>query len=108
MPDDFDPSMIELIVDDIGESAAREVLQLFFEDSGEKLDLLRTAADAKLAQRHARSLKSAAAAFGFNRLSALAHSLESAAYNLSASEIAIRAQSLGEALALARDFSELQ
>jgi HPt (histidine-containing phosphotransfer) domain-containing protein len=105
MPDTFDPTMIELLVDDIGEDAARELLQLFFRDSAEKLDLLceaDAACTTRRAQRHAYALKSAAAAFGFAGLSALAQSLEVDAPALSPSEFTARTQSLSDALATAR------
>lgn len=111
MFDAFDPTMIELLVNDIGESAARDILRLFFRDSAEKLDMLRKASDgctSKTVQRHAHSLKSAAAAFGFTNLSALAQTLEAEAHGLSLAEIAARAQSLGDALAQAQSFSRLQ
>jgi HPt (histidine-containing phosphotransfer) domain-containing protein len=110
MPDTFDPTMIELLVDDIGEDAARELLQLFFQDSAEKLDLLREPDDActtHRVQRHAYALKSAAAAFGFAGLSALAQSLEIDAPALSPSELTARTQSLSAALAAARTLSPL-
>jgi HPt (histidine-containing phosphotransfer) domain-containing protein len=109
MPDDFDPAMIQSLIGDIGADSAREVLDLFFEDSAEKLALLRAggnACDPKLAQRHAHALKSAAATFGFTSLSILAGSLEVDAHGLSVPEIAARAQSLGDALARARGFSQ--
>jgi histidine phosphotransfer protein HptB len=108
MRDTFDPTMIELLVNDIGESSAREILQLFFRDSAEKLDMLCQAGDgctSKVAQRHAHSLKSAAAAFGFKDLSALALSLETEASALSLPEIAARARTLSDALTQARGFS---
>ncbi|HEX4194329.1 MAG TPA: Hpt domain-containing protein [Stellaceae bacterium] len=111
MRDAFDPTMIELLVNDIGESSAREVLQLFFQDSVEKLDMLCKAGDgctSKVAQRHAHSLKSAAAAFGFKNLSALAQTLEAEAHGLSLAEIALRAQRLSDALAQAQSFSRLR
>jgi histidine phosphotransfer protein HptB len=109
MPDGFDPAMIQSLIGDIGENSAREVLDLFFEDSAEKVALLRAGGNAcnpKVAQRYAHSLKSAAATFGFTSLSTLAHSLETEAHGLSAPEIATRAQSLGDALARARGFSQ--
>jgi hypothetical protein len=109
MPDDFDPAMIQSLIGDIGENSAHEVLDLFFEDSAEKLALLRAgsnACDPKIAQRHAHALKSAAATFGFTTLSALARSLETEAHELSAPEIAARARRLGDALARARGFSQ--
>jgi HPt (histidine-containing phosphotransfer) domain-containing protein len=111
MHDAFDPTMIELLVNDIGENAAREVLQLFFRDSAEKLDMLSKAGDgctSKIAQRHAHSLKSAAATFGFKNLSALAQTLEAEAHGLSLAEIALRARGLSAALAQAQNFSRLQ
>lgn len=111
MRDVFDPTMIELLVNDIGESSAREVLQLFFRDSAEKLDMLSKAGDgctSKVAQRHAHSLKSAAAAFGFKNLSALAQTLEAEAQGLSLAEIAVRAQGLNDALIQAQRYSRLQ
>jgi HPt (histidine-containing phosphotransfer) domain-containing protein len=111
MHDVFDPTMIELLVDDIGENPAREVLRLFFKDWSEKLGRLcgeSASPDAKTAQRYAHSLKSAAAAFGFKSLSLLAQSLEAEAYDLTGSEIAARAQGLNDALARARGFSRLQ
>ena len=111
MRDLFDPTSIELLIEDIGESATREVLDLFFTDSAARLDqLLENAAslDSRIAGRYARSLKNAAAAFGFTGLAALAQALETDANGLSAAEIGTRAQALSEALAAARDLSPLQ
>jgi HPt (histidine-containing phosphotransfer) domain-containing protein len=111
MHDLFDPTSIELLIEDLGESATREVLQLFFTDSAARLDRLHedgAAPDSKSAACYARSLKNAAAAFGFMGLAELAQSLEADADSLSAPEIAARARALSDALATARSLSPLQ
>src|ERR1700751_5534888 len=75
MRDLFDPTSIQLLLEDLGESATREVLDLFFTDSAARLDQLRekgTSPDSRIAGRYARSLKNAATAFGFTGLAALA------------------------------------
>ncbi len=104
---EFDPTLIELLVGDIGEVSTREVLRIFFEDSTEKLALLgadRCAADIESVRRHAHSLKSAAAAFGFTDLSTRARALEAEASGLTVKEITARVSDLSDALARARGF----
>lgn len=108
---EFDPTLIELLVDDIGEVSAREVLHIFFKDSTEKLALLgarRCARDIESVQRHAHSLKSAAAAFGFTDLSTRAGALEAEASELTVKQITARVSDLSDALTRARGFPRLR
>jgi len=79
---EFDASAIETLVEDIGESSAREVLLVFFKDAAEKVALLsaiESADEIDAITRHTHSIKSAAAAFGFTRISSLARKIENEA-----------------------------
>ena len=110
MSDEFDPTRIDLLVEDIGESTAHDILRVFFEDSTDKLALLRATnapCTRDVVERHAHSLKSAAAAFGFVEVAARAKSLEAEARTLSAGDIAAQVSGLSEALTRALGFARL-
>lgn len=112
MPEpEFDPTAIALLVADIGESTAREVLTIFFRDAAEKMDLLAALADfdqMEAITRHAHSLKSAAAAFGFTGISSLARRLEVEAPGLGTGDIKAQIAALRTAIAGARSRRLLQ
>lgn len=105
MPEpEFDPTALDLLIEDIGESSAHEVLNIFFKDAAEKIDLL-SAIDGpgrlETITRHAHSLKSAAAAFGFNGITALARLLETEAADMSLEDIRTQVAALQTAVARA-------
>lgn len=112
MPEpEFDPTALDLLIEDIGESSAHEVLNIFFKDVAEKIDLL-SAIDGpgqvETIARHAHSLKSAAAAFGFNDITALARRLENEAADMSVDDIRAQVAALRMAVARARSLGRLQ
>lgn len=80
-----EPHAYEALVREIGEDGACEVRDVFWSETGARLQLFRTLS---LAQHHARiareahSLKSAAGTFGYARLAALALRLETSAERL--------------------------
>ena len=79
------PCAYDALVREIGEDGAREVREVFWNETCARLELFRTL---PLAQHHARiareahSLKSAAGTFGYVRLAALALTLEKTAETL--------------------------
>jgi HPt (histidine-containing phosphotransfer) domain-containing protein len=99
---EFDKTCFDALVDDLGEEAAGQILCVFFADTRGNLDRLQTiAADGNGDQvaRHAHSIKSAAAAFGFNHLSVLARDLEGTAPQLGAEDLSTRVGGLCSAFA---------
>ncbi|MCD0419129.1 response regulator [Rubrivivax sp. JA1024] len=73
------------LVDEIGKDATLAVLSVFVRDTASRIalfDTLEVTTDHRRIEREAHSLKSAAATFGLDRLSALARELEQAAPHL--------------------------
>jgi CheY-like chemotaxis protein len=75
----FDPAKLDELRHEIGEEGAAEVLGTFFEDTAQRMDVMRAAiraGDRASLENEAHAMKSSAATFGFMRLSALAKALE--------------------------------
>jgi HPt (histidine-containing phosphotransfer) domain-containing protein len=76
-PFSFDDAVFGLLITELGEADALEVLQIFLADTADKV--ARLAADGQAIpqiKRQAHSIKSSAATFGFTELSELARELE--------------------------------
>ncbi|WP_047309141.1 hybrid sensor histidine kinase/response regulator [Rhodopseudomonas palustris] len=93
------------LVEEIGRDATLAVLTVFARDTEARIALFETldiAAERRRIEREAHSLKSAAATFGLDRLSALARELEQAAPHLSQSDYAALTGQIKAAFAAAR------
>ena len=85
----MDRSVYEELVEEIGEDSAREMLDVFLEETVARLALLNRLAcpnDRPQIERETHSLKGTSRAFGLKRLSALARTLEVAASGISDAE----------------------
>ncbi|NEW90196.1 response regulator, partial [Rhodopseudomonas sp. WA056] len=93
------------LVEEIGRDATLAVLTVFARDTEARIALFETldiAAERRRIEREAHSLKSAAATFGLDRLSALARELEQSAPHLSQSDYAALTGQIKAAFAAAR------
>jgi CheY-like chemotaxis protein/HPt (histidine-containing phosphotransfer) domain-containing protein len=94
------------LVEEIGESSSAELLDVFFEETLERLELLRRLtdmSDRSLIEREAHSLKGAAATFGFSHLAQLARTLQLSAQRIDAGEYAALLARIEPAFASARE-----
>ncbi|MGA2568412.1 MAG: Hpt domain-containing protein, partial [Pseudolabrys sp.] len=101
----FDRSAYETLAEEIGGETARQMFDIFIEETENRLRVLRQASCAKdrgLIEREAHSLKGAAATFGFCQLSALARTLERGAANISDGDYAALVGQIEPAFASAR------
>jgi HPt (histidine-containing phosphotransfer) domain-containing protein len=101
----FDRSAYETLAEEIGGETARQMFDIFIEETENRLKVLRQVSCAKdhgLIEREAHSLKGAAATFGFCQLSALARTLELGAANISDGDCAALVGQIEPAFASAR------
>jgi histidine phosphotransfer protein HptB len=85
----FEPGAFQALVREIGDEGAAEVREVFMQETAARLRSFRAmslGAQSGKIGREAHSLKSAAASFGYLRLSALARRLESGAARLTEPE----------------------
>ena len=104
MPD-FDRAIYDLLIEEIGEDSARQMLDVFIEETAKRLKRFRELSCANHRseiQDEAHSLKGTAATFGLSRLSALARMLELAAPSLSDDEYVALVDRIESAFAAAK------
>ncbi|MGX7743423.1 ATP-binding protein [Rhodopseudomonas parapalustris] len=92
------------LVDEIGKDATLAVLSVFVRDTASRIalfDTLEVTTDHRRIEREAHSLKSAAATFGLDKLSALARELEQAAPHLTQTDYLALAGRIKDAFAAA-------
>ncbi|MFT4276719.1 MAG: ATP-binding protein [Rhodopseudomonas sp.] len=92
------------LVDEIGKDATLAVLSVFVRDTASRIalfDTLEVTTDHRRIEREAHSLKSAAATFGLDRLSALARELEQAAPHLTQTDYLVLTGRIKDAFAAA-------
>ncbi|WP_167407241.1 Hpt domain-containing protein [Bradyrhizobium forestalis] len=100
-----EPRAYEALVREIGEDGACEVRDVFWSETGARLQLFRSLSPAQHHARIAReahSLKSAAGTFGYVRLAALALRLENTAEGLGEAELRVLLDLMDAAYAAAR------
>ncbi len=102
---DFDETCIRALIEDLGEDLGHEILGVFFSATGGDLDFLcriECEDNRNLIRSRARSIDSAAVAFGFNLVSRLARELETDAATVSAPDFETRVAALNDAFIAAR------
>jgi hypothetical protein len=101
----MDRSVYDELVEEIGDESTREMLDVFLEETVARLALLNRLAcsnDRLQIEREAHSLKSTSRAFGLKQLSALARTLEVAAFGMSDAEFRLTLDQIEQAFDKAR------
>ncbi|MHB2167936.1 response regulator [Alsobacter sp. R-9] len=81
-PVEFDGGMLQTLLDEVEPDSARMILDVFIEDTRERLAAMAVATDRTATARQAHAIKSAAATFGLMAVSAKAAALEHSASHL--------------------------
>jgi HPt (histidine-containing phosphotransfer) domain-containing protein len=103
----FDRAVYDLLASELGEQDAAEVLQVFLADTRAKIARLSAPApDPLLVESEAHAIKSSAATFGFQRLSAIARALEERSPVMDAGEMTVCIARLRQAFAEVCHLSE--
>ena len=101
--DAFDHTMLRMLLDEIDPHSARTIISVFLEDTTERLDRMRAHLDdPAMIARECHALKSAAATFGLNGVSARAAELEEGAAQMSPDALATSLAALARAFAAGR------
>jgi hypothetical protein len=103
----FDRAVFAELGAELGEADAVEVLGIFLDDTASKMATLAASGeDRPLTRREAHSIKSSAAAFGFNGLSRLARELEFGAETIPPAQLQEQIRVLQQAFQAAREFAQ--
>ena len=107
-PSSFDDAVFLLLVAELGDADALEVLQIFLADTADKIARLGVNSQARpQIKREAHSIKSSAATFGFNDLSGLARELEFGAETMTPAKLQESIFELRQAFETTKQFAQV-